>query len=203
VFVVTIIRIPGGSDEPDGRPKSWSPTEVTERKRVLRQTSEFSQLKDQSTKPRPRSYTDCAKPPSTRVPRTRPLRNVCWPYRNGETYSISPNKVVHLDYSEASRPPEGIVRSSSVKDRVSELENCQPSLTPSAKCFEDLPDRTGIVQSLANQFEAKGKPVGEEPSQTYCAKVHRIKNYRKKENIATFHWRTAYMIGTHTHSRTL
>ncbi|CAG0917875.1 unnamed protein product, partial [Notodromas monacha] len=157
------------TDEP--RPKSWtSQDDSASTKRALRQLSDTGMdVSDGiSAKPRPRSYTDSSK---RKTSVSRPLRNVFWPFRAGESYSVSPNKVVHLDNPPDKVLPEGIVRSSSVKDRISELENCQVNV-PAVKCCEDLPDHTGLVQTLANQFEAKGKSLEEGSSgQTYCAKV--------------------------------
>jgi hypothetical protein len=78
-------------------------------------------------------------------------------------------------------PCYGIVRSSSVKDRISELESAGrqngygSSQTQTPRYGDlDLPDQTGLVQILANQFEAKGvkkRLTATTTSQTYCAKV--------------------------------
>lgn len=81
-----------------GRPKSWSPDNVEERTaKVIQKSPVFLSLEDLSQK--------------CQIKDAQQARHVLMPCDNGESYSVSPNQIVHL--------PHEI----SVKERVNELES--------------------------------------------------------------------------------
>ncbi|CAG0903656.1 unnamed protein product [Darwinula stevensoni] len=155
------------------RPKSWSPDDAQSRA-IQAQVSGGE--KQEVGRQRPRSYTGGSMEfhlDSSKV-------NILLPCSNGQSYSVSQNKALNLHIPltpvECINPvflgdgpqQSQIMRSSSVKDRISELES-QFSKTTSTSSREvqatrDVPDRTGLVLNLATQFESgsrQNSPVEE------------------------------------------
>jgi len=77
--------------------------------------------------------------------------NVRLPCSNGQTYSVSQNKVLFLP------PCKGSDCQSSVKSRVNELESQNGGLV--SKPSSEMPDTTGLVLNLASQFEGSKEGV--------------------------------------------
>ncbi|XP_066997618.2 protein phosphatase Slingshot isoform X3 [Anabrus simplex] len=96
-------------------------------------------------------------------------RNYRMPCGNGQAYSVSPNKVVHLPASCSQQKTDcsaAIV--SSVKHRVNELES-QSSQAASAAGRKPPVDRKGLVLNLTSQFESSNsKPASPVESEADC-----------------------------------
>ncbi|KAK1119347.1 hypothetical protein K0M31_013533 [Melipona bicolor] len=137
------------------RPKSWSPNvKISE---IMLPSVPLSQSLESIDKAGNTEVTreDLLRSSSQKTSMPQEARNVLMPCGNGQSYSVSQNKIVHLPGPSLDTP--------SVKNRVSKLETQQGQR------------RKGLVLNLTNQFEAvsskpsspssdsDGKPLSQSP----------------------------------------
>ncbi|OAD61689.1 Protein phosphatase Slingshot [Eufriesea mexicana] len=137
------------------RPKSWSPNvKITE---TMLPSVPLSQSLESIDKAGSTEVTreDLLRSSNQKASMPQEARNVLMPCGNGQSYSVSQNKIVHL--------PGPLPDTPSVKNRVSKLETQQGQR------------RKGLVLNLTNQFEAvsskpsspssdsDGKPLPQSP----------------------------------------
>ncbi|RZB54403.1 protein phosphatase Slingshot, partial [Asbolus verrucosus] len=106
------------------RPKSWSPDNAPEKDFGAEKCSVSVSLEDLSQQK--------VNGKEEKEKKSQVARHVLMPCDNGESYSVSPNQIVHLQGQHH--------EISSVKDRVSELESSNK-------------DKSKVVINLASQFE--------------------------------------------------